>query len=195
MRGKKKDFCGENSGLGELRYARRRLPFALFRRGIRGTLDRCNINWSGRVPAGSVRPRQEKVRMENNGQSTIANGVEITGTVKTAGSIQIDGVLNGDLNCEGNATIGQGATIKGGLNVSSVTIAGSVQGNINAIDRIEMKSTAKVVGDIKAKRLAVEDGVTFNGKSEVSPSGAPTAAPAQSSEKQSQGGGGSRVIS
>ena len=38
-----------------------------------------------------------------------------------------------------------------------------------------MKSSARVTGDIKAKRLSVEDGVTFVGRSEVNPSGSPIA--------------------
>lgn len=115
-----------------------------------------------------------------NSQTVISSEVEITGTVKSAGSIQIDGKLDGDLNCSGDATIGKGANIKGNLNVNSVVVAGALSGNITAKDRIEMKSSARVTGDIKAKRLAVEDGVTFIGKSEVNPSGAapsPNAAP------------------
>ncbi len=36
-----------------------------------------------------------------------------------------------------------------------------------------MKSSARVTGDIRAKRLSVEDGVTFVGRSEVNPSGSP----------------------
>ena len=55
-------------------------------------------------------------------------------------------------------------------------LKGQLNGNINAKDRIEMKSTARVMGDIRAKRLHVEDGVTFVGKSEVNPSGGPVTA-------------------
>jgi hypothetical protein len=51
-----------------------------------------------------------------------------------------------------------------------------INGNIIARDRIEMKSSARVMGDIKSKRLSVEDGVTFVGKSEVNPSGSPLSA-------------------
>lgn len=120
--------------------------------------------------------------MDNNAttpQSVIAAEAEITGTIKTSGSIRLDGKLEGELNCGGDAVIGKSATIKGNLTVNTASIAGSVTGNITARDRIEMKSTARVMGDIKAKRLAVEDGVTFVGKSEVNPSGgpAPTVAP------------------
>ncbi|HIE10709.1 MAG TPA: polymer-forming cytoskeletal protein [Kiritimatiellae bacterium] len=110
-------------------------------------------------------------------QSVIDSQVEITGTVKTQGSLRIDGKLKGDLECGGDAVIGKSARIEGNLMVNSVSVAGQVNGNITARDRIEMKSSAKVTGDIKAKRLAVEDGVTFIGRSEVTPTGPTTATP------------------
>lgn len=134
--------------------------------------------------------------MENGGGNStkISSEVEITGTIKTSGNIQIDGKLSGDLDCTGDATIGKSAQIKGNLNVNSISIAGNLTGNISAKDRIEMKSSAKVQGDIRSKRLAVEDGVTFVGKSEVNPSGGPAPASQAPSapttqEENRQGGG------
>jgi cytoskeletal protein CcmA (bactofilin family) len=127
--------------------------------------------------------------MENNAppQSTIASEVEIKGTIKSSGSIRIDGKLDGELQCSGDAIVGKSATMKGNINVNSVTVEGTVHGNINAKDRIEMKSSARVTGDIKAKRLSVEDGVTFVGKSEVSPSGSPiSTAPITTSGDEAQ---------
>lgn len=118
--------------------------------------------------------------MDNNAapQSVISSEVEITGAIKSSGSVRIDGKLDGELQCSGDAIIGKSASIKGNLAVNSVSIEGNIQGNIVAKDRIEMKSTARVTGDIKAKRLSVEDGVTFIGKSEVNPSGSPISAAA-----------------
>ena len=112
--------------------------------------------------------------MENSQQSVIAGDVEITGTIKSTGSVRIDGKLDGELNCTGDAVVGKSATIKGNLAVNSATIEGTIQGNVTAKDRIEMKSSARVTGDIRAKRLSVEDGVTFIGRSEVNPSGVAT---------------------
>lgn len=135
---------------------------------------------------------------EASTQSVLSSEVEITGTVKASGSIRIDGKLDGELTCAGDAVIGKGATIKGNITVNSISVAGTVNGNIVAKDRIEMKSSAKLMGDIKAKRLAVEDGVTFIGKSEVNPSGGPvSAAPSAESAKGEEGkpgffGGGKR---
>ena len=113
--------------------------------------------------------------MDNNTtpQSVISKDVEITGTIKSSGSIRVDGKLDGELHSTGDAVIGPSAQIKGNIVVNSATIEGGVQGNVTAKDRIEMKSTARVTGDIRAKRLSVEDGVTFIGRSEVNPSGSP----------------------
>lgn len=130
-----------------------------------------------------------------NAQTTISADVQITGTIKSNGPIRIDGKLDGDLVCAADAVIGRNAVIKGSLQVNTIIIEGSVQGNVTAKDKIDMKSTAKVHGDIVAKRLAVEDGVTFIGKSEVNPTGAATAAPvsespAESPAAEQKGGGG-----
>lgn len=104
-------------------------------------------------------------------QSLIAADVEITGTIKSSSVIRIEGKLDGELVCNADASIGKNAIIKGNLSVNSIVVEGTIQGNVTAKDKIEMKATAKVHGDIKAKRLAVEDGVTFVGHSEVNPSG------------------------
>jgi len=105
-------------------------------------------------------------------QTVMTADIEIIGTIKSSGSVRIDGKLEGDLNCAGDGVIGESAQIKGNLNVNSVSVFGQVNGNIAAKDRIELKSTARVTGDIKSKRLKVEDGVSFVGRSEVNPSGA-----------------------
>lgn len=107
-------------------------------------------------------------------KTVIGVDVEIVGTIRSSGSIEINGKLSGDLSCTGNAIIGEKASIKGNLNVDSITASGQVNGNITAKDRIELKSTARINGDIRAKRLSVEDGVTLVGKSEVNPSGSST---------------------
>ncbi len=124
----------------------------------------------------------------NTSQTIISSDVEIIGTIKTSGSIQINGKLEGDLQCEGDATIGKDAQIKGNLSVSSVVMAGSITGNITAKDRIQMQASARVMGDIKAKRLSVEDGVTFIGHSEVNPSsGGGSSAASSAAPKKEEG--------
>ena len=123
--------------------------------------------------------------MENKSESIVSSEVEIIGTVKSKGSVRIDGKLDGELQVSGDAIVGKSATIKGNIHVNSVVVEGAVNGNIAAEDKIDMKQNARVTGDIRSKRLAVEDGVTFVGKSEVNPSGSasPPAPPLSGSPK------------
>jgi cytoskeletal protein CcmA (bactofilin family) len=104
-------------------------------------------------------------------KTVIGEDVEISGNVKCESNIQLNGKLNGDLTCAAQATIGNTSAVKGNMTVETVAIMGQVNGNITAKDKIDLKSTARLHGDIRAKRLTVEDGVTFVGKVEVNPSG------------------------
>jgi cytoskeletal protein CcmA (bactofilin family) len=104
-------------------------------------------------------------------KTTIAEDIEIVGSIKCASDIQLDGKLNGDLSCGGKALIGTTANVKGNVSAESAALLGNIEGNITAKDRIELKASARINGDIRAKRLTVEEGVTFVGKAEVNPSG------------------------
>ena len=106
-------------------------------------------------------------------ESVIGADVEIIGTIKSNGTVRLDGKLDGELLCGGNAILGKSAQVKGNVTATSVSIEGKINGNILAKDKIEMKATATVNGDIKARRLSVEDGVTFVGRSEVNPNSQP----------------------
>jgi cytoskeletal protein CcmA (bactofilin family) len=120
----------------------------------------------------------------NNGatQSVITSEVEIKGAIKSSGSVRMDGKLEGDLASQGDSILGKTATMKGNISGNNVIIEGTINGSITAKDKIEMKAAARVMGDIKAKRLAVEDGVTFIGKADVNPGGSPAPAAAGTDE-------------
>ena len=112
-----------------------------------------------------------------NEQTVITEDVEITGTLKGANALRMDGRLNGDLICSSDVDVGKSANIKGNVSVNCAVIQGQISGNIVAKDRIELKAAARINGDLKAKRLTMEDGVSFVGKVEVSPSGVPGSRP------------------
>ena len=111
-------------------------------------------------------------------QSVITSEVEIKGSIKSTGSVRMDGKLDGDLASQGDAILGKTATMKGNISGNNVVIEGTINGSIAAKDKIEMKAAARITGDIKSKRLAVEDGVTFIGKADVNPGGSSATATA-----------------
>ncbi len=104
-----------------------------------------------------------------NSENILNSDVEITGTLKFTGELKFDGKLNGDIASEGTLNLGDNAVIKGNLNVNSVVLRGKINGNVTAKDRIEIKAKTELFGDIRAAKLAIEEGVTFEGKTEVNP--------------------------
>ena len=116
----------------------------------------------------------------NAGKNVLNSDVEIKGNIKFSGELAFEGKLDGEINTDGILTLGDGAVVNGNINAQSVVVRGKVNGNINAKEKIEIKAKAEVFGDIRATKLAIEEGVTFVGKTEVNPNKvAPTAPPAR----------------
>lgn len=105
----------------------------------------------------------------NPGKNLLSADVEIKGSIKFQNDLTIDGKVEGEINSAGTLTIGENAEIKGEIKTKSVVVHGRVNGNITVEERCELKGRAILHGDLKAARLAIEDGCTFVGKSEVTP--------------------------
>ena len=105
-----------------------------------------------------------------NSKNILNSDVEITGTIKFNDELNFDGKLNGDITSEGTLLLGDNAVVKGNLNVNSVVLRGKINGNVTARERIEIKAKTELFGDIRSAKLAIEEGVTFEGKTEVNPS-------------------------
>lgn len=99
----------------------------------------------------------------------LSSDVEIKGTLKFQNDLVFDGKIEGEIISNATLTVGKSAHVQGEVKSKSVIILGSVQGNIEAAERVELKATAQLIGDLRAGRIVIEDGATFVGKSEVSP--------------------------
>ena len=99
----------------------------------------------------------------------LSSDVEIKGTVKFQNDLVFDGKIEGEIQSNATLTVGKSAHVQGEVKSKSIIIHGSVQGNIDAAERVELKATAQLIGDLRAGRIIIEDGATFVGKSEVSP--------------------------
>ena len=105
----------------------------------------------------------------NNSKNVLNSDVELKGTLKFSGELTFDGKLDGDIQSEGSLILGDNAVIKGNMNVTAIVVRGKVNGNIVAREKIELKAKTELFGDIRAAKLAMEEGVTFVGKTEVNP--------------------------
>lgn len=109
-------------------------------------------------------------------RNVLSSDVEIKGTVKFTNDLVVDGRIEGEIQSDGNLTVGENARLKAEIKTGTVVVYGKVHGNIIANEKVELKATAEVVGDIKAKVLSIEPGAIFVGKSNVGTPSTPAAA-------------------
>lgn len=126
----------------------------------------------------------DNIMSTTSGSKNVLNSeVEIKGNLKFAGELTFDGKLEGEIHTDGVLNLGDSAVVTGNINAQSVVVRGKVNGNINAKEKIEIKSKAELFGDIRSTKLVVEEGVTFVGRTEVNPNKvAPTPPPARPGE-------------
>ncbi|HPI14162.1 MAG TPA: polymer-forming cytoskeletal protein [Spirochaetota bacterium] len=106
--------------------------------------------------------------------TVFAKDTEFYGDLSFQKSLQINGYFEGEIVSEGFLVVGEGATIKANIKARTVIIHGTVHGNIEAVDRLEIQPSGKLYGNIRTSKLKIADGVVFEGKCEmVKPSSAP----------------------
>ncbi|WP_150006759.1 bactofilin family protein [Iodidimonas nitroreducens] len=96
------------------------------------------------------------------GPSIISKAVEILGNIDSPGEIQLDGNIKGDVTCD-SLTVGDCGSILGTIRASTVTIRGTVDGEIRG-HAVRLEKTAHVTGDILHQSLSVEAGAKLSGK-------------------------------
>ena len=97
----------------------------------------------------------------------LSRGVSITSSVKFHDQLLIDGEVKGDIKSTGTLTIGEHASIKGEVRSKSVTVQGTVEGNIFATERCELLAGCTLHGDVEAPRLVVDENATFLGSAKI----------------------------
>jgi cytoskeletal protein CcmA (bactofilin family) len=90
-------------------------------------------------------------------------GSRVSGQLMFQGSARIDGNVEGEIQCYGTLTIGEGAEVRAKISSHVVVIRGKVEGNVTAKEKVELLSSARVVGNISAPRLTITEGVVFDG--------------------------------
>ncbi len=125
-------------------------------------------SWAGQKKSPLPHPFQG-AKKEEEPETTLGEGVTFRGELRFERLLRIDGTFEGELVSQGRVIVGPKGKVKANLNLKSAVIEGKVEGNITVEERLELRSEASVQGDIKAKSLTVDDGVTIMGLVEVNP--------------------------
>ena len=125
-------------------------------------------------------------RSSVSGSAALGKNVTVKGQIFAREDLTIDGEVEGTVEChEHRLTIGPNARVQAGLKAREIIIQGSIQGNVDATDKIDIKKEAKLVGDIKTSRIVIEDGAYFKGSIDISKATTRPVSPAPASSSSS----------
>ena len=98
----------------------------------------------------------------------IGKSVFIKGELSGSEDLYVDGEVEGTIELRGHSlTVGPNGRVRAHVHARNVVVQGKVTGNIQASERVDLRASANVTGDITTARIAVEDGAFFKGGIEV----------------------------
>jgi cytoskeletal protein CcmA (bactofilin family) len=119
--------------------------------------------------AGVALLRREDMQRASNSQSgrggaLLGQGCRFEGKLTFEGTVQIDGEFFGDIDSPGHLVVSPGARIDGTINVASADISGDLNGKVTTSGALELRQTARVVGELSVQALVIERGAHFEGQ-------------------------------
>lgn len=94
----------------------------------------------------------------------VGEGTTFEGTLHTENDVRASGRIVGTMHVDGRAIIAESGSVEGEIIATNADIAGHVEGEIRVSERLVLKSTARIDGDIRTDRLVVEEGARFTGE-------------------------------
>jgi cytoskeletal protein CcmA (bactofilin family) len=107
-----------------------------------------------------MRPGKKKAKI-----IVLGNTVSMDGFLRFKETLCIQGKFKGTIEATGALIVDKGASVDTNqISVTSLTVQGSVSGQVRAVDKIDMLSGSQVRGDVATSRLRIADGVLFEGQ-------------------------------
>ena len=136
------------------------------------------------VSTVSTMPQERKPEpWGESSKSTVAHigkSVVIRGELSGSEDLYIDGQVEGTIELrEHHLTVGPNGRVAANINAKEVVIQGSVKGNVKAVDRVEIRKSGSLTGDLVAARVVIEDGAFFKGSIDIQKGGEAHARPAE----------------
>ncbi len=104
----------------------------------------------------------------SSSSATIGKAVMVKGQIYSREDLVIDGEVEGTVELqEHRLTVGPNGKVQASVKAREIIVLGTIHGNVDAADKIDIRKDAKLVGDIKAARIVIEDGAYFKGSIDI----------------------------
>lgn len=98
------------------------------------------------------------------GKSSIRGATRITGTISGPGDLELDAELDGDVSVAGLLVLGEQASVQGKVTAGTMVMSGRVRGKVTVRERIEVRSSARMEGNIVCQKIAIAEGAFLDGE-------------------------------
>ena len=95
--------------------------------------------------------------------SIIAPGMQVVGDCETEGTLRVEGSVDGSIRAGKAVAVGEAGRVIGDITTQDAVISGRVVGNLVIGSRLELQGTSHVEGEVRARRIQVEEGAVLNG--------------------------------
>ena len=119
--------------------------------------------------------------------SIIAPGMSVEGDCASDGTIRVEGRVRGTVQAAKAVVVGKDGVVDGHVITQDAVISGRVTGTVTTESRLEVQATAHIDGEVRARRMQLEEGAQLNGRITMGEQAA-TAVPAGDDGAQSMGG-------
>lgn len=96
--------------------------------------------------------------------SVIGPGMEIVGDVKSDGTVRVEGRVEGSIRAGKSVVVGKDGVVDGDIETQDVVVAGRVTGTITGESRVELQDNCHIEGDIRARRIKLDEGGRVDGR-------------------------------
>jgi len=102
----------------------------------------------------------------------LGKSVVIKGELSGSEDLYVDGNVEGSIELRNHSlTVGPNGNVKANVSAKAVVIQGKVDGSVNASERVELRKSAVVTGDLTTQRIAIEEGAILKGKVDIQKEG------------------------
>jgi len=108
-------------------------------------------------------PRAVRGGEQNDNVSVIGPGTQILGGLNCEETVRVYGKVEGPVRMSASIVVGKGGRVMGDVEGREVAVAGTVLGNIVVEQRLELRETGRIKGDIRAGRMKMDQGARFEG--------------------------------